>query len=54
MIRLILIYGPILIVFLTLLLAAVITTAAMPYLMIPALIIIGVAVLARYLFGPFR
>ena len=54
MIKLIILYGPALIVFLTTLLSAVVTTVAVPKLMVPLLIVVGVAVLARFIFGPLR
>lgn len=54
MIQLLIRYGPALILFLTVLLAAVVAATAMPRLIIPLLCIIGVAVLARWLFGPLR
>ena len=54
MIKLIIRYGPALIVFLTILLSAVVTTVSVPKLMVPLLVVAGVALLARFVFGPLR
>jgi hypothetical protein len=47
-------FGPALIVFLTVLLSVVITTEAAKLLIIPVIVLIGIAFLWRYLFGPYR
>jgi hypothetical protein len=47
-------FGPALIVFLTVLLSVVITTEAAKLLIIPVIVVIGLALLWRYLFGPYR
>ena len=47
-------FGPALIVFLTILLSLVITSAAVKLLLLPVIVLIGLAVLWRYMSGPFR